>query len=303
MIPVADSRSLRNLWAMAATRIRFLPLRLRVAAAILAVSLGILVGASSCGAVPAQAACPAVARDCFSGSISNGGVDVGGTAVTPGAPSRPGAGSRASGGTIIVVPAPALSAGTLAGVCAIMRVRPWYCPAPARPVVAPSIPARPAVTIADIARFVPRLPTLAAEPQGWAIAGLSTNFIASAVVHDVAGRLLGLSATVRFTPSSYSWSFGNGRTISTQGAGNSWSSLRQAPFTPTETSNVFSRPGAYVVTVTARYTPAYRIGSGPWITIAGVVTKVASLTVRAGMASAPRLVAGVCGTAVSNSGC
>jgi hypothetical protein len=303
MIPVARSWSLRNLWAMAATRIRFLPLRLRVAAAIIAVILGVLVSAGALGAMPAQAACPAVARDCFSGSISNGGVDVGGTAVTPGVPSRTGAASRASGGTIIVVPPPALSAGTLAGVCAIMRVRPWYCPSPARPVAAPSSPARPAVTLADIARFVPRLPTLAAEPQGWAIAGLSTNFIASAVVHDVAGRLLGLSATVRFTPSSYSWSFGDGRTLSTVGPGNNWSSLGKAPFTPTETSNVFGRPGAYVVTVTARYLPSYRIGSGPWITIVGVVTKSASLTVRAGLASAPRLVTGACRTTSTDSGC
>jgi len=288
---------------MAATRIRFLPVRFRVAAAILIGSSTIITGVVQLEETPAYAACPAVSSDCFSGSINNGGVDVGGRVVTPSVPGRPGTGSSSGGGTIIVVPPPALSAGTLAGVCAIMRVRPWYCPPPARPVAAPSSPARPAVTLADIARFVPRLPGISAEPQGWTIAGLSTNFIASASVHDVAGRLLGLSATVRFSPVSYAWSFGDGHTLTTSSPGNSWGALGRAPFTPTPTSNIFSRPGTYLVAVTARYAPSYRIGTGPWVTIAGVVTKSASLTVRAGLASAPRLVTGVCGATSANSGC
>lgn len=127
------------------------------------------------------------------------------------------------------------------------------------------------VTLSDLARFRPMTPTLTMEPDGWMLIGLPANFIAHAETHVVSGTLFESRLDVRFTPSSYAWSWGDGSTSHSSVPGASWAALGLPEFSPTATSHVFDTEGVYAISVVVSYTVEFSIDSRPWRSIAGTL--------------------------------
>jgi hypothetical protein len=134
------------------------------------------------------------------------------------------------------------------------------------------------VTVSDLASFYPQRPAVVGEPNGWAIAGLDTNFVSSAAVHTSPGSLAGQSASVRFIPSSFLWDYGDGVRATTSTGGATWKQLGVPEFTATATSHVYSAAGDYRVQLTVEYTAQYRIGAGPWQGVPGTLRLSAPTT-------------------------
>ncbi|WP_295033570.1 hypothetical protein [uncultured Microbacterium sp.] len=140
------------------------------------------------------------------------------------------------------------------------------------PVGQPS-PATPgwSVTMSDLARFVPATATVVGEPDNVAVVGLPANFVSSAATETIPGSVLGRALTIRFTPVSYAFDYGDGarRTSTTPGA--AWDASGQPQFTPTDTSHVYRKPGIFTVTATVTYSADIDLGAG-WIPINGRLT-------------------------------
>jgi hypothetical protein len=137
----------------------------------------------------------------------------------------------------------------------------------------PADPAAPqAVTIADVARFLPATAALHAEPDGWAVVGVPTNFWAEAAPATVAGELLGQPAQVRFRPVAYRFDYGDGTTRTSASPGSSWAALGQEELTRTPTGHVYRERAARQASVTVVWSAAYRFAGGPWTAVAGAVS-------------------------------
>ncbi|WP_314648927.1 PKD domain-containing protein [uncultured Microbacterium sp.] len=128
----------------------------------------------------------------------------------------------------------------------------------------------PEVTISDVASFAPAPPTTLAEPSSLGVAGRPANFVATASAHTREGTILGAPVTVRFTPSAYTFDYGDGTAATRTTGGATWSALGQAAFTPTDTSHVYERRGEYTATVTVHYTADVDLGAG-WIPLDGTL--------------------------------
>jgi hypothetical protein len=128
------------------------------------------------------------------------------------------------------------------------------------------------VHVSDLANFPAAFPSVSMEPEGWALKGLPTNFVAGASVHERSGMLLGFAAEVRFSPAGFRWDFGDGGHAETSSGGATWAALRVPEFSATPTSHVFTATGRRAVTVSVVYTAQFRIGSGPWRAVEGTLT-------------------------------
>lgn len=126
------------------------------------------------------------------------------------------------------------------------------------------------VTVSDLARFVPSTATVAGEPDNVAVVGLPANFLSSAKTETVPGTILGRALTIRFTPVSYAFDYGDGEQRTSTTPGTAWDASGQAQFTPTDTSHVYKQPGTYTVTVTVTYAADVDLGTG-WIPINGTL--------------------------------
>ena len=133
------------------------------------------------------------------------------------------------------------------------------------------------ITISDLASFRPTAPTLEMEPDGWMLVGLPANFITRTNTHVVSGTLLDYPLDVRFTPSSYAWSWGDGTTSRSTVPGASWASLGLPEFSTTPTSHVFTERGIYQISVTVSYTVEFRIDSLPWRSVPGTLPGPATI--------------------------
>lgn len=159
------------------------------------------------------------------------------------------------------------------------------------------------ITLSDIEAFRPTPPVQFMQPDGWMVVGLPTNFYTTTSAHTVDGELLGLAATVRFTPFSYRWRYGDGSSavLSTRGA--PWSTLGLREFDATATSHIYRASGTYVIDLDVDYTAEYRIRDGAWQRIPGTLRLPANrLTATAGDAVTV-LVDRDCATAPSGPGC
>ena len=132
------------------------------------------------------------------------------------------------------------------------------------------------LTLADIAHFHPEVGAHVMEPGGWVVAGLPANVYSDASVHSVAGSLLGSPATVRFTPVSWLWDYGDGTTATLATGGAPWSDLDAREFDATATSHRYDRRGIYTVTLTVEFRAEYRVGAGAWTAIDGTVPLAAA---------------------------
>ncbi|UNK69877.1 hypothetical protein [Microbacterium sp. H1-D42] len=132
-------------------------------------------------------------------------------------------------------------------------------------------PAIPEITITDLASFSPEPGILAGEPDNLGVAGLPTNFTTDADVHTQAGELFGFPIQVRFTPATYTFLYGDGESRASDTAGTSWDDLKQAQFTPTDTSHSYAERGTYDASVDVSYTAEIDLGVG-WFPIDGQLT-------------------------------
>lgn len=143
----------------------------------------------------------------------------------------------------------------------------------------------PAITITDIATFIPTPGRQQMEPDGWTIAGLDTNFYAITEPHVVNGTLLARPADVRFTPIAYLWAYGDGTSATRSTRGGTWASQGIAEFEPTPTSHVYEQLGDYTITLSIAFAAEYRFAGSPWRPVVGTITLPANdLHIRAGTA-------------------
>jgi len=149
-----------------------------------------------------------------------------------------------------------------------IRVDTPTTPAPS----APAVPGTPgwSATVTDVARFVPTNATVAGEPDNIAVVGLPANFLSTAKTETVPGAILGRALTIRFTPVSYAFDYGDGEQRTSTTPGTAWDASGQAQFTPTDTSHVYKQPGTYTVSVTVTYAADVDLGTG-WIPINGTL--------------------------------
>jgi hypothetical protein len=228
------------------------------------------------------------------GTISGGGVDLvaGGTSGGGGGGGGPSAGADGGG------------AGGGEGdggefVCPELHLCPVWDDEPAGPGAA----APPAVTITDVARLVPSVGVSGMEPQGWAVVGLPSNFYADSSPRTAGATLLGRAAEVRFTPVSFSWSFGDGATLTTSSAGAPWASLGLPEFSETETSHVYAAPGSYTIGLAVSFAAEYRFGTAAWTPLAGTVPGTAPPLTATAHDAKTVLVPGDCRVPAAAPGC
>lgn len=142
---------------------------------------------------------------------------------------------------------------------------------PAPPASTPTAPAKPVITITDLARFAPHSALAATEPGNVGIAGMPANFVAAASVQVQSGTLFGAPLRVRFTPAGYDYTYGDGSSATLTEAGQTWAALGQAQFTPTATSHIYRTSGTFLADVDVRYTAEIDLGGG-WESVAGQLT-------------------------------
>lgn len=163
-------------------------------------------------------------------------------------------------------------------------------------------PEVPTVTITDLVRFTPEGSVISGEPDNVGVVGLPTNFVTAAAAQTVTGELLGFPISVRFTPVSYEFIYGDGAASTSSSGGASWADLGQAQFTPTATSHTYAERGTYTAQVDVRYGAEVDFGTG-WIPINGVVTAAGAPQEIRIFEAHTALVAHTCAEAPSSPGC
>ncbi len=152
-------------------------------------------------------------------------------------------------------------------------------------------------TVHDIASFRPETPRQFSEPLGWTLRHIPTNFVAVSARHIVSGELLGAPADVRFTPVSYSRTYGDGAHRTTGSPGSTWADLGQPWWTRTPTSHSYAGPGIVTVRLTVWFEAEYRFGNQEWHPLAGWVSAHANTLEFAVLAADTVLVERTCDTA------
>ena len=132
-------------------------------------------------------------------------------------------------------------------------------------------PPSPPRYASELRGFRPRSPSIRVEPNGWSLPTLPTNMVALASSHTVRGTLLGWPVEVRFRPTRYHWTFGDGQTRSTSAAGATWQHLRAQQFDDTATAHRYARPGRYTVGLRVDYRAEFRFVDGYFREISGTV--------------------------------
>lgn len=128
----------------------------------------------------------------------------------------------------------------------------------------------PTPTLSDLTTFAPAPPSVSGEPAGVGIVGMPANLVTAAGEHVVTGQLFTRPVTVRFTPVSFTFSYGDGATRTASTGGRTWADLGQAQFTPTDTTHVYTVRGTYTARATVSYAASVDFGGG-WIDVPGVL--------------------------------
>jgi hypothetical protein len=89
-------------------------------------------------------------------------------------------------------------------------------------------------------------------------------------VHTQNGTLFNYPIAVRFSPAAYTFVNGDDTTTKSSTGGATWDALRQAQFTPTDTSHTYKERGTYTARVDVSYTAEIDLGSG-WFPITGTL--------------------------------
>jgi hypothetical protein len=158
------------------------------------------------------------------------------------------------------------------------------------------------ITLSDLASFSPTAPSIVMEPDGFFLRGLPANFIASAATNAHDGTLLERPVSVRFSPSTYSWDWGDGSSDTFSTPGSTWEDLGLPRFTATDTSHVFEERGPTTVALSVAYAVKVSVEGGEWIHVAGTVAATTTVDGYVGTAKTV-LVDGDCTEDPSGPGC
>ncbi|WP_223848942.1 MULTISPECIES: hypothetical protein [Microbacterium] len=153
-----------------------------------------------------------------------------------------------------------------------------------------------------MASFAPASTPLVDEPDGVGIVGMPVNFVVSAGAHEQTGVLFDLPVTVRFTPTSYVFVYGDGTVRETVTGGRTWAQLGRAQFSATDTSHAYSTRGTYTATATVRYAAQVDFGGG-WTDVPGLLEIPAGATTLQIVEVRTALVERTCGENPTGPGC
>jgi hypothetical protein len=163
-------------------------------------------------------------------------------------------------------------------------------------------PDSPAITLSDLASFSPTTPSIVMAPDGFFLRGLPANFGAVSTTNAHDGTLLERPVSVRFSPSTYSWNWGDGSSDTVSTPGSTWEGLGVPRFTPTETSHVFEERGPTTVALSVAYAVEVSVEGGEWVHVAGTVAATTTVDGYVGTAKTV-LVDGDCTEDPSGPGC
>lgn len=131
-------------------------------------------------------------------------------------------------------------------------------------------------TLSDIASFRPEVGTAHMQPNGWGVVGIHTNFYATGDAHVVTGTLLGLPASVRFTPIAWHWDYGDGTASTSASPGGTWAQLGIREFDAAPGSHLYTAKASYTVGLDIEYAAEYQYAGQPWLPIAGTLVLAAN---------------------------
>ncbi|MBO3663636.1 hypothetical protein [Microbacterium stercoris] len=151
------------------------------------------------------------------------------------------------------------------------RACPRFEPDPKPEIKAESVVLPSVVTVSDVAHFFPAPPAVRTEPDGVGLKNQPFNTVASSTAQTRHGELFGLPVSVRFTPAGFRQDWGDGTVTETSHGGVSWEALRQAAFTPTDTSHEYADKGTYPLTISALYTAVVDFGELGTVPVEGVI--------------------------------
>lgn len=200
--------------------------------------------------------CPTV-----DGSLSPGGVTLTGTQVIPGGPGQ--SSLRVAG-----KPPPPRDPVLGSAQCQVKVAGLCQGTSPSREPVEEAQPTPPR-SMSDVASFAPDGSGIGMQPEGWSLPLLPLNLYSLAGETREQGELLGWPIEVRFTPVSFAWTYGDGKTQTHQVPG----APRSTQFSPSPTSHVYSLSGDYVASVLVTYVASYRFGEGPFVSLPGELTR------------------------------
>ena len=137
------------------------------------------------------------------------------------------------------------------------------------------------------------------------VVGLDTNFFLDTVTQVEHNSLLGIPASVRFTPVGYRWNYGDGSTLRSSSPGASWETLGVGEFDRTTTSHIFRNPGSFTIDATIDFRAEYQFGAGDsaWIPIDGIVSIPAARLTALAQTAKTVLVTGDCAQKTTAPGC
>ena len=122
----------------------------------------------------------------------------------------------------------------------------------------------PAVTLEDFRRIPWPPGVVHIQPtNGRTLVNVPTNVYLDAITRTQQLNLLGQNVTVRATPTTYTWNFGDGAKLRTSDPGHAYPDLR--------TTHTYTAPATTIITLTTTYRGDYSINGGPWIPIDGTV--------------------------------
>jgi hypothetical protein len=142
----------------------------------------------------------------------------------------------------------------------------------------------PAFTAADFRRLPLPPATLNIQPgSGRTLVNVATNFYASSDPQTFHVTLLGTPVTVRATPQSWSWTYGDGeRRVFTEPGG---------PYPNLDTAHTFLQPGDYTVSLTTTWTGTYSVAGGPFVPVDGTAAVTSPTATVTAVATRAELVA------------
>lgn len=157
-------------------------------------------------------------------------------------------------------------------------------------------------TLNDLVSFAPAPLALLDEPGGVGLVGLPVNFVVGIRTHEQSGVLFDRAVTVRFTPDTVVFAYGDGTTRATADGGSTWGALGLPAFGATETSHAYRTRGSYVASASVRYTAAVDFGGG-WRSVPGTLDIATGSTTVEVFEVRTALVADTCLEAPAAPGC
>jgi hypothetical protein len=128
----------------------------------------------------------------------------------------------------------------------------------------------PALTLREFKRLPLPAGRVNVEPgEGPVLINIPTNFYVDAQPLLLHTTVVGIDVEVEATPSSFTWTFGDGGRLVTKDHG--------APYPDMRTTHVYTQPGKRPVTLTTTYTGRFRradVPGSPWIPVAGTAQVV-----------------------------